>query len=58
MSCYQASQNGQIGLSLNTAWIVPYHDTPAGRAAANRTLAFTFGWYKHVILQTIVFNGN
>ncbi|KAL6347727.1 hypothetical protein AAG906_026256 [Vitis piasezkii] len=42
---YQVSQNGQIGLALNTPWIVPYYDTPADRNAANRALAFSYGWF-------------
>ena len=40
------SQNGQIGLALNTPWILPYHDIPADQDAANRALAFSYGWYK------------
>ncbi|KAK3042436.1 hypothetical protein RJ639_000160, partial [Escallonia herrerae] len=40
---YQAAQNGQIGISLVTEWMVPYDETSKkDQAAADRALAFMF----------------
>ncbi|KAJ4979722.1 hypothetical protein NE237_010502 [Protea cynaroides] len=42
---FQAAQNGQIGITLNYFWMVPYSDSPADKAAAERASDFMFGWY-------------
>ncbi|KAK8981613.1 hypothetical protein V6N11_028023 [Hibiscus sabdariffa] len=42
---YQASQRGEIGITLVTFWYVPKYDTTEDREAANRAREFTFGWF-------------
>ncbi|XP_062113405.1 beta-glucosidase 12-like isoform X2 [Humulus lupulus] len=39
------SQKGQIGISLNGAWMVPINNSIANKEGANRALAFTYGWF-------------
>ncbi|XP_012573126.1 cyanogenic beta-glucosidase-like isoform X1 [Cicer arietinum] len=42
---YQASQNGLIGITLNSDWYVPISKEMSDRDAAQRALDFMFGWY-------------
>eukprot|EP01018_Ginkgo_biloba_P033175 Gb_35946 [translate_table: standard] len=42
---YQASQNGSIGITLNSGWILPYRNTLSDKSAAERAMDFTFGWF-------------
>ncbi|WCJ19268.1 beta glucosidase 12 [Euphorbia peplus] len=42
---YQISQKGQIGISLNSVWMVPYSNSHKDKLAADRALAFTYGWF-------------
>ncbi|XP_042480597.1 beta-glucosidase 12-like [Macadamia integrifolia] len=42
---YKATQNGQIGITLNYFWMVPYSDSPADQDAAARASDFMFGWF-------------
>lgn len=44
-SKYQASQGGQIGITLNCTWIEPYSDSYQDRQASERQMEFEFGWY-------------
>ncbi|WCJ18231.1 beta glucosidase 12 [Euphorbia peplus] len=42
---YQASQKGEIGITLNTYWIVPISNFSADSSAASRALAFQYNWF-------------
>ncbi|KAL5073144.1 hypothetical protein RYX36_012128 [Vicia faba] len=42
---YQISQKGQIGITLNTPWILPYSQSKADRDAAARALVFLYDWF-------------
>lgn len=42
---YQASQKGQIGITLNSPWTIPYSESYADRFAASRAMAFTLDWF-------------
>ncbi|WCJ31609.1 beta glucosidase 16 [Euphorbia peplus] len=42
---YQTSQKGEIGISLNTNWMVPYSSSKKDKIAAARAIAFQFGWF-------------
>ncbi|CAI9290175.1 unnamed protein product [Lactuca saligna] len=42
---YKGPQNGKIGISLVTRWMVPYSDVKLHRDAAIRALDFDFGWF-------------
>ncbi|KAL4591417.1 hypothetical protein LXL04_004380 [Taraxacum kok-saghyz] len=42
---YKGPQNGKIGISLVTRWMVPYSDGKLHRDAAIRALDFDFGWF-------------
>ncbi|KAK7849543.1 beta-glucosidase 14 [Quercus suber] len=39
------SQKGQIGITLNSPWVLPYQSN-ADTDAASRALAFAYDWYK------------
>ncbi|KAJ0095387.1 hypothetical protein Patl1_17268 [Pistacia atlantica] len=41
---YQASQNGIIGVTVDTIWEVPKYQTISDRKAALRALDFYIGW--------------
>ncbi|XP_065874777.1 cyanogenic beta-glucosidase-like [Euphorbia lathyris] len=41
----QISQKGQIGISLNTNWMVPYSNSQKDQLATDRGFAFTYGWF-------------
>ncbi|XP_042479582.1 beta-glucosidase 13-like isoform X2 [Macadamia integrifolia] len=42
---YQASQNGKIGITLNSNWMVPYSDSHSDVDAVKRGLDFMYGWF-------------
>ncbi|KAH7862144.1 hypothetical protein Vadar_000720 [Vaccinium darrowii] len=44
---YQASQKGQIGITLISEWVLPYSNSKPNEEAAQRGLDFTFGWFIH-----------
>ncbi|GMY22300.1 beta-glucosidase 17-like isoform X1 [Fagus crenata] len=46
---YQASQMGEIGITVSTYWMVPKYQTIASSKAASRALDFAFGWFVHPI---------
>nr|POE81598.1 beta-glucosidase 13 [Quercus suber] len=41
---YQKSQKGQIGITLNSPWVLPYQSN-ADTDAASRALAFAYDWF-------------
>lgn len=47
---YQAAQKGKIGITLVCHWYIPYSDTAADRAAAQRRVDFMYGWYMDPIV--------
>lgn len=40
----QASQKGQIGVTLSCKWSVPFSKNTAGQKAAQRFIDFMLGW--------------
>ncbi|KAK4285546.1 hypothetical protein QN277_002232 [Acacia crassicarpa] len=42
---YQISQKGQIGITLNTGWVIPLTPSNADKEAAARSLAFSYDWF-------------
>ncbi|KAF7976929.1 hypothetical protein HWV62_5340 [Athelia sp. TMB] len=42
---FKATQGGQIGITLNGDWAIPYDDTPENIAAAQHALDFSIGWF-------------
>ncbi|KAB5590216.1 Beta-glucosidase [Ceratobasidium theobromae] len=42
---FKPSQKGQIGITLNGDWAVPYDDKPENVAAAQHALDFAIGWF-------------
>ncbi|KAF7139428.1 hypothetical protein RHSIM_Rhsim07G0051400 [Rhododendron simsii] len=44
---YQASQKGQIGITLVSQWFVPYSNSKSNIEAAQRALDFMYGWFIH-----------
>ncbi|AES86837.2 putative beta-glucosidase [Medicago truncatula] len=42
---YQDSQNGVIGIGLNSHWFKPYSTDPLDQQATERALDFMFGWF-------------
>uniref|UniRef100_J3MZ44 4-hydroxy-7-methoxy-3-oxo-3,4-dihydro-2H-1,4-benzoxazin-2-yl glucosidebeta-D-glucosidase n=1 Tax=Oryza brachyantha TaxID=4533 RepID=J3MZ44_ORYBR len=48
---YQASQGGQIGLTLMGWWYEPKTDTPEDAAAAMRMNEFQIGWFMHPLVH-------
>ncbi|XP_059455129.1 beta-glucosidase 17-like isoform X2 [Corylus avellana] len=46
---YQASQMGEIGITVSTFWMVPKYQTVASSMAASRALDFAFGWFVNPI---------
>ncbi|XP_022154059.1 beta-glucosidase 12-like [Momordica charantia] len=47
---YQKEQKGEIGITLVSAWFVPYSDTRADKEAASRVLDFSYGWFLHPLV--------
>ncbi|GLU00230.1 hypothetical protein SLE2022_176110 [Rubroshorea leprosula] len=46
---YKGSQNGTIGITVETYWMVPKYETVVSQEAASRALDFAFGWIVHPI---------
>ncbi|XP_042480080.1 beta-glucosidase 13-like [Macadamia integrifolia] len=42
---YKVSQNGKIGITLNSNWMVPYSEHYSDVAATRRALDFMYGWF-------------
>ncbi|KAM3686287.1 hypothetical protein ACJW31_11G187100 [Castanea mollissima] len=42
---YQMSQKGQIGITLNSPWILPFSQSTEDNDAASRALAFMYDWF-------------
>ncbi|MED6185662.1 Beta-glucosidase 13 [Stylosanthes scabra] len=42
---FKATQKGQIGVTLNSAWVVPLSQSKEDIEAANRGLAFMYDWF-------------
>ncbi|KAJ7070514.1 beta-glucosidase 1B [Mycena amicta] len=42
---FKPTQEGQIGITLNGDWQMPYDDTPENVEAAQHALDFAIGWY-------------
>ncbi|OAY73437.1 Beta-glucosidase 12, partial [Ananas comosus] len=42
---YQQQQKGQIGITLNTNWFLPYSKSKADDEAVERALDFNYGWF-------------
>ncbi|KAG0504027.1 hypothetical protein HPP92_004099 [Vanilla planifolia] len=42
---YQAKQNGQIGITLVSHWMVPIDNTPQSKDAQERAMQFNLGWF-------------
>ncbi|XP_064620975.1 lactase/phlorizin hydrolase-like [Lineus longissimus] len=47
---FRSTQNGKIGITLNTGWSEPKSTDPKDVEAAERALQFDFGWFAHPIL--------
>nr|POE91733.1 beta-glucosidase 17 [Quercus suber] len=47
---YQASQMGEIGISIQSLWYVPKYQTVASTKAALRALDFMLGWFVDPII--------
>ncbi|XP_050937145.1 beta-glucosidase 12-like [Cucumis melo] len=43
-------QNGQIGVTLNTDWYVPYSSSEDDKKATSRALDFSLGWFLHPLV--------
>ncbi|KAI0646480.1 beta-glucosidase 1A [Trametes meyenii] len=48
---FQTSQGGQIGITLDSSWQIPYDDSPENIAAAERGLAFKLGRFADPIYK-------
>ncbi|KAG4384794.1 hypothetical protein AAZX31_13G324400 [Glycine max] len=42
---YKESQNGEIGITLDSRWFVPYSDASSDIEATERALDFEIGWF-------------
>ncbi|KAL8542382.1 hypothetical protein ACS0TY_003303 [Phlomoides rotata] len=47
---YQATQKGEIGITIVTHWFVPRTNTHADHQAAQRALDFVYGWFLHPVV--------
>ncbi|XP_020553303.1 beta-glucosidase 13-like isoform X2 [Sesamum indicum] len=47
---YQPIQSGEIGITLNTVWMVPYSSSQLDVKAAQRALDFMYGWFIHPLV--------
>ncbi|KAL3615393.1 hypothetical protein CASFOL_041054 [Castilleja foliolosa] len=47
---YQATQKGEIGITLVTHWFVPFSKSALDVKAAQRALDFVFGWFIHPVV--------
>ncbi|CAD5172724.1 unnamed protein product [Musa acuminata subsp. malaccensis] len=48
---YQASQRGDIGITLISHWFVPYENSKSDADAVARALDFMFGWFMDPLSQ-------
>lgn len=48
---YQAKQKGEIGITLNSDWIVPYSNIKSDHDAAARGIEFMLGWFMDPIVH-------
>ncbi|KAJ0976996.1 hypothetical protein J5N97_012470 [Dioscorea zingiberensis] len=48
---YQKTQGGQIGITVNSLWYVPYDQTHENKEAANRLMDFMLGWYMDPLVR-------
>ncbi|XP_077982467.1 lactase-like protein [Glandiceps talaboti] len=46
---YRASQNGIVGITLVSNWLIPATDSKEDREAVNTYLQFMLGWFAHPI---------
>jgi len=46
---FKPTQNGQIGITLNGDWAMPYDDSPENVDAAQHALDFAIGWYADAV---------
>ncbi|KAG5034568.1 hypothetical protein JHK87_009478 [Glycine soja] len=49
----EASQKGQIGVTLNSAWVVPLVQSKEDREAAYRGLAFMYDWLLAFLMDAL-----
>ncbi|KAE9592701.1 hypothetical protein Lal_00028951 [Lupinus albus] len=42
---FKVTQKGQIGVTLNSAWVVPISQSKEDKDAASRSLAFMYDWF-------------
>ncbi|XP_052180377.1 beta-glucosidase 12-like [Diospyros lotus] len=47
---YQASQKGEIGITLVSGWMYPYTKKTLDQKAAGRALDFMYGWFIHPLV--------
>ncbi|XP_052179935.1 beta-glucosidase 12-like [Diospyros lotus] len=47
---YQATQKGQIGITLVSQWMLPYSNSILDKRAAYRALDFMYGWFLHPLV--------
>ena len=40
----QDTQKGEVGITLNVQWYLPYSESRPDYEAANRAIDFMFGW--------------
>lgn len=50
-SKFKELQGGQIGITLNASWLMPYDDSDANVAAAKRAMDVTLGWFADPIYK-------
>ncbi|EIM81979.1 beta-glucosidase 1A [Stereum hirsutum FP-91666 SS1] len=48
---FRESQGGQIGITLNASWLMPYDHTPANVDATKRAMDVTLGWFADPIYR-------
>ncbi|CAB3365153.1 Hypothetical predicted protein [Cloeon dipterum] len=48
---YRATQNGEIGITLDSGWIEPKTQSTADIEAAERAMQFKLGWFAHPIFS-------
>nr|AAG25897.1 silverleaf whitefly-induced protein 3 [Cucurbita pepo] len=47
---YQEDQKGEIGITLESTWYVPYSDSEADKKARDRAFDFSLGWFLNPIV--------
>ncbi|THH20383.1 hypothetical protein EW146_g997 [Bondarzewia mesenterica] len=48
---FKQAQGGQIGITLNASWLMPFDDAPVNFAAAKRAMDVTLGWFADPIYK-------